>query len=90
MTPREVPGYGLQRGTNIRETAQEDGMIQSDTVVEHRFTCPHCWEQITMLFDLADAEQPYVEDCEVCCNPISLRFSVRNGMVVFLQAKEVA
>ena len=32
-----------------------------------------------MLLDLTVADQSYVEDCEVCCNPISLRFRVEEG-----------
>lgn len=62
-------------------------MIESESLVEHRFTCPHCWERITMLFDLSDTGQSYVEDCEVCCNPIVLTFTARNGVVVFLDAR---
>lgn len=65
-------------------------MLERDSVVEHRFTCPYCWEEITMLFDLSAAEQTYVEDCEICCNPISLRFHVRNGMVVYLDVRQIA
>jgi transcription elongation factor Elf1 len=61
-----------------------------DAVIEHRFTCPYCWEEITMVFDLTAAEQSYVEDCEVCCNPISLRFLARNGMVVHLDVRQIA
>lgn len=66
------------------------GMIDRDTIVEHRFTCPYCWEEITMVFDLTVEEQTYVEDCEVCCNPISLRFNVRNGMIVYLDVRQIA
>ena len=65
-------------------------MMDLDPVVEHRFRCPYCWEEITMVFDLTAEEQTYVEDCEVCCNPISLRFSVRNGMVVYLDVRQIA
>jgi transcription elongation factor Elf1 len=68
----------------------EEAMIDSDTVVEHGFTCPYCWEEITMVFDLSVAEQSYVEDCEVCCSPIALRFNARNGMVVFLDVRQLA
>jgi hypothetical protein len=35
--------------------------------------CPYCGELIELLVDPADAEQQYVEDCEVCCNPIEIR-----------------
>lgn len=34
-----------------------------------------------MLLDLTVENQSYVEDCEVCCNPISLRFRAENGEV---------
>jgi hypothetical protein len=65
-------------------------MMDSYSVVEHRFRCPYCWEDVTMLFDLTAAEQSYVEDCEVCCNPIALRFNARNGMIVFLDVRQLA
>lgn len=39
---------------------------------EHFFQCPYCWEEISMLLDPSVTRQSYVEDCEVCCNPIQL------------------
>lgn len=39
---------------------------------EHFFQCPYCWEQISMLLDNSIPNQIYVEDCEVCCNPIEI------------------
>ena len=39
---------------------------------EHFFQCPYCWEDISMLIDPSIAKQTYVEDCEVCCNPIQV------------------
>ncbi len=32
--------------------------------------CPYCGEPITLLIDTSCAEQFYVEDCEVCCQPM--------------------
>ncbi|HEY9886700.1 MAG TPA: CPXCG motif-containing cysteine-rich protein [Vampirovibrionales bacterium] len=46
---------------------------------EHFFTCPYCWQQISFLLDLSEPEQSYVEDCEVCCNPIVVSFSVQGA-----------
>ncbi|NER11683.1 Cysteine-rich CPXCG [Muriicola jejuensis] len=37
---------------------------------EHFFQCPYCWEEISILLDTSITHQTYVEDCEVCCNPI--------------------
>ncbi|MDX1920293.1 MAG: CPXCG motif-containing cysteine-rich protein [Candidatus Caenarcaniphilales bacterium] len=49
---------------------------------EYFFTCPYCWQKISFLLDLSVPEQSYVEDCEVCCNPISAHFRVEEGEVV--------
>ena len=32
--------------------------------------CPYCGEPITLLIDASCAEQSYVEDCEICCQPM--------------------
>lgn len=42
---------------------------------EHFFTCPYCWQQISMLLDLSISEQTYIEDCEICCRPIKLNYT---------------
>ncbi len=42
-------------------------------MIEHFFQCPYCWEEISMLLDSSISYQLYVEDCEVCCNPIQLK-----------------
>jgi len=31
-----------------------------------------------MILDLSIAEQSYVEDCEVCCNPIQIGYTTEN------------
>ena len=62
----------------------------SHAVIEHAFTCPYCWEPITMLLDLSATDQSYVEDCEVCCNPISLRFRTDEGNIIDFDAQQLA
>lgn len=54
--------------------------------MEYFFTCPHCWQEISFLIDLSEPNQQYVEDCEVCCNPISVRFEVTEGVVSSFEA----
>lgn len=49
---------------------------------EHFFQCPYCWEEISMLLDTSVAQQTYVEDCEVCCNPIELTVVFRDNELV--------
>ncbi|MBK1886858.1 CPXCG motif-containing cysteine-rich protein [Marinobacter sp. DY40_1A1] len=35
--------------------------------------CPYCWETLDISVDPSVAEQEYVEDCQVCCQPILLQ-----------------
>lgn len=43
---------------------------------EKFFTCPYCGQTISMLFEELYGDQEYIEDCEVCCNPIRIRYRV--------------
>jgi hypothetical protein len=45
---------------------------------EHFFQCPYCWETISMLLDSSINNQTYIEDCEVCCNPISIEVTIND------------
>ena len=53
---------------------------------EHFFACPFCWATISMVLDLSVQDQDYIEDCEVCCRPIRVRFRVENEEVVSFEA----
>jgi len=51
---------------------------------EHHFQCPYCWETISMLLDTSVSKQTYIEDCEVCCNPIEVEVQFQaNELVAF-------
>ena len=52
--------------------------------MEHFFTCPYCWQDISMVLDASVPSQTYVEDCEVCCQPIEVSYVVEDeGLVEF-------
>ena len=34
--------------------------------------CPYCWEQIEVVVDCSIPHQEYIEDCSVCCRPITI------------------
>jgi len=55
--------------------------------VEHSFNCPYCGEEISMVLDLSVRRQTYVEDCEVCCNPIEISYSVLGDDISTFVAK---
>ncbi|MEX2482847.1 MAG: CPXCG motif-containing cysteine-rich protein [Gammaproteobacteria bacterium] len=40
--------------------------------VEVAIECPYCGSAITVLVDPSVAQQNYIEDCEVCCQPMTL------------------
>lgn len=56
---------------------------------EHFFTCPHCWEEISMLIDLSVPYQKYVEDCEVCCNPIEIIATCETGELIGFNVSKI-
>ena len=55
--------------------------------IEHFFTCPYCWQQISFVLDLSIDEQTYIEDCEVCCRPISISYSADGEEIVDFSAE---
>ena len=40
--------------------------------------CPYCGESIEILVDASAGAQRYIEDCQVCCRPISIAVSVED------------
>lgn len=56
--------------------------------MEYFFTCPYCWQEISVIIDTSVDNQSYVEDCEVCCNPIMIKYTLRDGEVVFFEAEK--
>jgi len=57
--------------------------------MEHFFTCPYCWERISMVLDSSEEESEYIEDCEVCCRPIELHFRFSVEHLVYFEAKKM-
>ena len=56
---------------------------------EHYFTCPYCWQNISMLLDNSIVNQRYIEDCEVCCNPIQVSLNFLNSELIDFQANSI-
>ena len=49
--------------------------------------CPYCWETLDVSVDPTVPEQEYVEDCQVCCQPIVLTVQLEEGRVVSVDAR---
>jgi hypothetical protein len=49
--------------------------------------CPYCGEHFEALLDLSAGSANYVEDCQICCQPIELSLEVdHRGALVSLTA----
>lgn len=46
---------------------------------ERDISCPYCGETISVLIDGSVLQQEYIEDCQVCCRPISFEVNIENG-----------
>ncbi|MEO7861735.1 MAG: CPXCG motif-containing cysteine-rich protein [Nitrospirales bacterium] len=55
--------------------------------MEHTLPCPTCGEEISMVLDLTLSRQTYIEDCEVCCNPIEISYTVQDATLASFAAK---
>ncbi|WP_299111405.1 CPXCG motif-containing cysteine-rich protein [uncultured Winogradskyella sp.] len=56
---------------------------------EYFFQCPYCWEQISMLIDTSQNHQKYIEDCEICCNPIQISVVIEYHKIVSFQVENI-
>lgn len=45
-------------------------MLESDATI---VCCPYCGENLDISIDTSAGEQSYIEDCQVCCQPIEMR-----------------
>ena len=63
--------YGLEP---VFEPGNEPGSDALEQFVD--VSCPYCAETIMMRADLSAGSQSYVEDCQVCCQPIMISVQV--------------
>jgi len=45
-------------------------------LVQQEVYCPYCGEPIEVLLDWEEVGQRYIEDCQVCCKPITFSVSM--------------
>ena len=55
--------------------------------MEYTFPCPTCGEEISMVLDLTVSRHTYIEDCEVCYNPIEISYTVEDDTLASFAAK---
>ncbi|WP_027966005.1 CPXCG motif-containing cysteine-rich protein [Halomonas halocynthiae] len=47
-------------------------------LTEATISCPYCGESSEVLLDPQEVQQEYIEDCQVCCQPITFMVTVDN------------
>lgn len=57
----------------------DDDAPPREPAQQHPIACPHCGETIDIHIDLSGPDQDDVQDCSVCCSPIHVTYSVRQG-----------
>ena len=59
------------------------------SAMEHFFNCPSCGAEISMVLDLSVHHHTYVEDCEVCCNPLEISYTVEDEVLQHFEAQSL-
>lgn len=49
--------------------------------------CPCCGESIEILIDTSIGDQEYIEDCQVCCEPLVMTISCSDTKKVHIDAR---
>jgi transcription elongation factor Elf1 len=57
----------------MRVTKKEDIM---NALIEKDISCPYCGETIDVVIEILDDSQEYIEDCQVCCRPITFNIDI--------------
>lgn len=58
-------------------------------MLEEQFTelkslnCPYCGEPIQLIIEPLDEPQHYIEDCEVCCQPMTVEVNTAGVAQVY-------
>jgi hypothetical protein len=50
-------------------------------LVEIQIQCPHCGEIITTTADTSQGDYSTIEDCEVCCSPMTIEVTCEPGEI---------
>ncbi len=55
-------------------------------LIDKHIRCPYCGETFEADIDLSAGTQEYIEDCYVCCQPISFRMLIdADGQLIQLE-----
>ena len=58
-------------------------------MLEYYFDCPHCWQNQLKMIDPSIEIQNFIEDCEICCNPLEFDIVVNENNLESFLVKEI-
>lgn len=58
--------------------------MADEPIMDCRIRCPYCAEPMEIVLDLSAGDQSYVEDCQVCCQPMQVTFETEQGELLTL------
>ncbi len=58
-------------------------------MIEHYFDCPHCWENQLKMIDPSVYNQSFIEDCEVCCNPLEFTIEIHDNNLISFSVNSI-
>jgi transcription elongation factor Elf1 len=56
----------------------------NESITDKRIHCPFCAEPTSIVIDLSAGDQSYIEDCQVCCQPMQVTFETDQGELLTL------
>lgn len=55
------------------------------SLIDKMISCPYCAESMSITLDLSAGGQQYIEDCQVCCQPMQINFESDELELIYLQ-----
>jgi hypothetical protein len=59
----------------------------ANILINRRIHCPYCAEALEIQLDLSAGGQEYIEDCQVCCQPIQIGYTVDGARLETIYVK---
>lgn len=54
-------------------------------MISFSYQCPYCWEKNDSQIDARSGSDTFIEDCEVCCNPLEFRYEIQDEQLISLE-----
>ena len=59
----------------------------TNRLLDRTIGCPYCAEAMSIVIDLSAGSQSYIEDCQICCQPMQIEFAVEEEELVNLKVE---